>query len=98
VLTGKRPEAPSFKIQIDDGVGERRVAYKNYTPTFGSKIRVSDEGVGGAGDGGSNLGAAGYALTQVQSDGKEQIIIKFIGKSDIGIIGLNGFDLEEIVQ
>ncbi|KAA3663030.1 MAG: glycoside hydrolase family 2 protein [Calditrichaeota bacterium] len=94
VLTGKRAEAPSFKIQVDDSGGKGRMENADYSPTFGRKIKVSGAGVGGAGDGGSNLGAAGFAQINLQSDGKTPVIVKFIGKSDIGTIKLNGFDLE----
>jgi beta-galactosidase len=95
-VLGGREDASPLRLTADDADGDGRVLHEVFHPTFGRQIEVSSAGTGGAGDGGSNRGAAGFAesLLRVNETGTCTVRIRATGSK--GVIVLNGFDLRAV--
>jgi len=94
VLSNSREEVPSLKFSSPEAVVKLP---ENYLPTFGKKIQVSEAGGGNAGDGGSNLGAAGFAECELLVKEKdEKVLLKIEASSAEGQMTFNGLELLEL--
>ncbi len=98
MLSDKRDNVPSIGFNINP-TKRQGSSTKNYTPTFGQRIKVSEAGGGTRGDGGSNKGAKGYAKHTFVSNGngKTSLVIsaKSTSKSKDSKFRLNGFVLTQ---
>jgi len=95
-LTGKRAEAPALTFTSSS----KAQLPQNYLPSFGKKIQVSSAGGGNSGDGGSNLGAQGFAETIFEKAEKGNFTLT-IQSAATGNkkarISLNGLDVKFIM-
>ncbi len=97
VTTRHRSGAPPVEISLSDSRQDTAIMHRAFKPSFGGIIKVSDAGVGGPGDGGSNRGASTHALTPLTTDGETVIELRFRATAP-GPVNLSGFDLRQIVD
>lgn len=93
----KREEAPRLDFVVTGADGRAGVTLPDYSPTYGKKVRVSDAGGGGAGDGGSNLAAAGFAQMLVTVTDGQPILIE-ARPAAVGRVVWSGFEVSAMSQ
>ena len=69
-----------------------RITVERFVPSFGRKIRVSADGGGSAGDGGSGLAASRYTETYLRADSDGEVVVQ-VKSLDGGPVTLNGLEL-----
>lgn len=98
MLSDNSESIPELSFNVTP-LKSKGVSSKDYKPTFGRKIIVSEAGGGTRGDGGSNKGAQGYALHVFESNGKNKIslVMKSLNVNEvIKTFRLNGFELKQL--
>ncbi|QDT68675.1 Beta-galactosidase [Planctomycetes bacterium MalM25] len=95
-VVSERDEAPPLAFQVDDAGRDKEPVTAGFKPTYGKKIQVSAAGGGGAGDGGSNLAAGGYAETRVTASGEAPVLLRIAADSPEGPIALSGLEIVEL--
>lgn len=96
LITKDRDQAPAISLRVTDAQYPNHLRHEKFRPSYGGLIKVSQAGVGGAGDGGSNLGAGRFLLTEFESDGQSPITLTITSESSEGSIALSGFDLKQV--
>ncbi|MEP1448962.1 MAG: glycoside hydrolase family 2 TIM barrel-domain containing protein [Paraglaciecola sp.] len=76
----------------------RSQSVTNYRPTFGKRIAITEAGGGERGDGGSNKGAAGFALHTFAVDSQGEASLIMAAPNGNQQVRLNGFRLTQLVQ
>lgn len=92
-VVDNREAAPPIDVRVDDAHGKARLVAESFSPTYGRRIHVSEDGGGSAGDGGSDLAAANDLEFDVHASAGGEVVIRFATTGSTGPITLNGFEL-----
>lgn len=95
-VVSDRTEAPSVTLHVGDALRSGTPRLGGFKPTFGKMIQVSDAGGGGAGDGGSNLAATGYAETLLTASEDSRVLLQITTDDPEGPIALSGLEIVEL--